>query len=363
MEIKIKAAAYGVVGLALAAVMIFSGATLGVLGPTGALNVGSPGSVSILLTDPPTVPEGVSAVYISYSNLALHLTTLGDSGWVNVEGHGTIDTMGLVNLSQTISTGNVPSGRYNLLEFNITSAKVKFLGTNYSATVNSGKLMVPIIGGLEVNSSTTAAALVDIQPTVLNLGNASNPNFVITTGAKALQLPQGEVVQSLKHVGHQSSMEGQDWFHSFVSNHSDNLTISGLSLSTHSFSFSASNPGTDSIVIRMVILTATSPGERSGSALASVGNSVVFAVGSDGSLHLLGAGSMNSNHGEGNENDAVDSVLSSDGYQLTGGASATFTYSGTIASMMSSGGILSGATYYVVIMGSHTLALETVKSS
>ncbi len=129
MNTKAKAATYGIAGLALAAVMIFSGATLGILGPTGGLNLGAPGSVSILLTDPPSVPAGVSAVYISYSNLALHLTELGDSGWVTVAGHGTVDTMGLVNLSQTISTGNVPSGRYNLLVFNITSAKVEFLGT------------------------------------------------------------------------------------------------------------------------------------------------------------------------------------------------------------------------------------------
>ncbi len=363
METKAKAAAYGIAGLALAAVMIFSGATLGVLGPTGGLNLGSPGSVSILLTDPPSVPEGVSAVYVSYSNLALHITDLGDSGWVTVEGHGTVETMGLVNLSQTISTGDVPSGRYNLLVFNISLAKVQFLGTNYSATVNSGKLMVPIVGGLLVNSSAPAAALVDIQPTVLNLGNASSPNFVITTGAKALQLPQGEVVQALRHVGYKSSMEGRGWFRSFVSNHSDNLTISGLSLSAHSFSFSASNAGSDSIVIRLVVLTATSPGGRSGSALASLARSVVFTVGSDGSLHLLSAGAGTANRGEANDNGAVESALSSAGYQLSGGSSASFSYSGTITTTMSMAGISSGANYYVVILGSHTLALQTVTSA
>jgi hypothetical protein len=354
MKTKAKAATYGIVGLALAGIMLFAGSFLGVLGPTSGLNLGSPGSVSILLTDPPSVPEGVSAVYVSYSNLALHVTNLGDSGWVTIQGHGTVETMGLVNLSQTISAGNVPSGRYNLLVFNISSAEVKYLGTNYSATVNSGKLMVPIVGGLEVNLSAPAAALVDIQPTVLNLGNATGPDFVITTGAKALQLPQGEVVEAMRHVGYKASLAGRGWFHSFVATHSDDLTISGLSLSAHSFSFTASNPGSDAVVIRLVMLTTASPRDRSASALASVAGSVVFSVGPDGSLRLLSSGAGRGSHGE------MMSALSSDGYQLSGGSTTNFSYSGTISGMMSAAGISSGFTYYVVIMGSHIVSLQTV---
>ena len=158
MNVQAKAAAYGIVGLALAGVVILSGTAIGVLNPSsGGFNPASPGLLSILLTDPPSVPEGVTAVYINYSGLALHAKGLGDGGWVTVAGQGTLETLGLVNISQTLTSGNVPSGTYNLLAFNITSAEVEYLGTNYSATVNSGRLIVPILGGLTVNSSNPAA--------------------------------------------------------------------------------------------------------------------------------------------------------------------------------------------------------------
>src|SRR5271157_1694401 len=40
------------------------------------------GTLAVLMTDPPTVPSGVTAVYITYANLAIHFRDAGnDSGW------------------------------------------------------------------------------------------------------------------------------------------------------------------------------------------------------------------------------------------------------------------------------------------
>ncbi len=359
MNIQAKAAAYGIAGLALAGIVIFSGTAIGVFRPSNdSFNPASSGVLSILLTDPPSVPDGVSAVYFSYSDLFLHVTSLGDSGWVAATGQGTIETLGLVNLSQTISTGDIPSGRYNLLAFSVSSADVDFLGTNHSATVNSGRLLVPIVGGLWVNSTNAAAAVVDIQPTVLNLGNQSKPDFVMTTGAKALQIPSGEVVETMRHLGNRLSLAERGWFRAFAASHSDSITISGVALSPGSFSFSASNPGSDPVTIRMVIISPASPGARPMSALATLGGSVVFAVRADGSLQLLNVGA-----GSGSSPGQVRSILAAAGSQLAGGASADFSYSGTISTLLSRPGVSSGTTYYVLIMGSHALSIQTVKAA
>ncbi len=357
MNIKAKAATYGIVGLVLAGVVIFSGTNLGVLrSSSGGIDLASSGVLSVLLTDPPTVPDGVSAVYISYSDLALHVTGLGDSGWVTATGQGSLETLSLVNLGQTITTGSVPSGRYNVLAFSISSATVKFLGTNYSATVNSGRLQVPIVGGLRIDSSNPAAAMVDIQPTVLNLGTQSKPDFVIATGAKALQIPSGAVVDAMRHVGYRFSLAGRGWFSAFISSHSDNLTISAIALSPGSFSFSASNPGSDSVIIRMVILAPAFSGGRPASALSFLAGSVVFAVGPDGSLRPLGAGFAGAEIAG-----QLRPILGTSGYDLVAGASTNFSYSGTINTLDMKSGISTRATYYVVIIGSHVLSIQTVK--
>ncbi|HEY6283147.1 MAG TPA: DUF4382 domain-containing protein [Nitrososphaerales archaeon] len=346
MKLGTKVAAYGLAGLVLAGMIIFSGSSLGLL------NFASSGVLSVLLTDPPSVPEGVSAVYVTYSNIAVHADSSGDSGWVNIAGVGTIDTLKLVNLSQTISSATIPSLSYDLVAFDISSVKIDFMGTNYSATVNSPRLIVPIVGGLKVDSAHAAAALVDIRPTVLNLGDQSNPRFAVSTGAKALQVPESEETPSMKEVGNRSSLEGRGWLQSFRATHSDTLASSGLTLTHNSFSFSVTNPGSESLTIRLVVVTAASSGGRVTAALGSIANSFVFAVGSDGSLKLQAGASGQ-----------VESVLEASGYSLAQGATHQFTYSGVIASLLGSQGVSRGTSYNVVVFGSEALSVQTVVAS
>ncbi len=346
MKLGTRAAAYGIAGLVLVGAVIYSGSALGLL------NTSPSGVLSVLLVDPPSVPDGVSAIYFTYSDVAVHASGFGDSGWVTISGQGTIDTMGLVNFSQTISTGAVPSLTYNLVAFNISGVMVDFMGRNYSATVDSGRLEVPIVGGLKVNSSDPAAALVDIQPTVLNLGSQTAPNFSMATGAKALQIPIGEVDQSMKLVGNKSSLEGHGWFQTFRANHSDNLTSAGLSLTSNSFSFTVTNGGTDPLTVRMVLLTQDPADNRAGAALGAVSSSVVFAVESDGSLQLVSGGTGQ-----------VQSLLEASGYSLAAGATHQFSYTGAISSLLGDHRISSGTSYTVVVIGSETLSVQTVTAS
>lgn len=334
---------YGIAGLALAGLVIFSGSTLGLL------NLGSTGALSILITDPPNVPDGVTAVYVTYSDVAVHAAGLPEPGWVTVAGEGTFNTLGLVNLSQTISAGTIPSLSYNLVRFNITGVMVEFNGKNYSATVNSGRLVVPIVGGLKVNSSGPAAALVDIQPTVLNLGNQTSPEFVMATGARALQVPSGEFRGTLK-VGERISLVGRGWFSNFV-NRSEGLSITGLSLSSSSFSFSATNHGSDPLTLRLIVLSPVSGSQGVGSSV-HMSNSVLFAVLPDGSLQLAtwspGLGM---------------SIAKSSGDSLAAGASQTFSFSGAVTTFLSKEGVTSGTVYNAVFSESGPPVVLTVTAA
>jgi hypothetical protein len=93
-----------------------------------------------MLTDPPNIPQGVSAVYITYDYLGLHAAGFGQGDWVTLEAQGTLETLGLVNISETITNANIPALNYDQIAFEIASAKVEFHGVNYSATVNGGRL-------------------------------------------------------------------------------------------------------------------------------------------------------------------------------------------------------------------------------
>ncbi|QQG48259.1 MAG: DUF4382 domain-containing protein [archaeon] len=356
MSPRTKAATYGLAGVALAGLILLSGSGLGLY--TGEFNPSSPGFLSIMLTDPPNIPDGVTAVYITYSDVAVHERGLGSAGWFSTGSSGTIETLGLVNLSQTISAGSVPSGRYNLLAFNISSALVKYQGANYSATVNSGKLVVPLLGGLTINSTDPAAAVVDIQPTVLNLGNATNPDFVITTGARAFQVPSHEVLEQMRHVGFRASLLGRPWFRSFITSNPDNLTLGSVSLSAASFSFSATNPSSDPVTLKLVIIAEVTPMALPSVALASLPRAAVFVIGPNGSLTLL-----NLTTGQGGPQGLVKTALQSSGYTLLGGNTTTFSYSGTISTLLGRSGIRAGAAYYVVVVGSHVLAAQSVLAS
>ena len=59
------------------------------------------GTFAVLLTDPPTVPVGVTKVYVSYVDLAVHVSGMdNNSGWTILKTSGTIELMGTVNVSQ-----------------------------------------------------------------------------------------------------------------------------------------------------------------------------------------------------------------------------------------------------------------------
>src|SRR5579864_8651035 len=92
------------------------------------------GTLAVLMTDPPTVPDGTTAVYINYSDVQVHVSGAGNqSGWTDLQSSGSINLMSIINTTQTIAATNISSGVFNALRFNVTSAVVSFQGKNFTA--------------------------------------------------------------------------------------------------------------------------------------------------------------------------------------------------------------------------------------
>ncbi len=65
---------------------------------------GQTGTLAVLMTDPPTIPEGVTAVYIDYNNLAIHVSDAGNqTGWTDLGSSGNINLLSVVNSTQTMA--------------------------------------------------------------------------------------------------------------------------------------------------------------------------------------------------------------------------------------------------------------------
>jgi len=343
LSLRTRAAAYGIAGVVLATAAIIAGANLGVITPA------TSGALSVMLTDPPNIPQGVTAVYITYDYLGLHPAGFGQGDWITLGSQGTLETLGLVNISETISDANIPVLNYDQIAFEISSAKVDFHGVNYSATVNGGRLVATVPGGLAITPSKTSVVLLDLVPTVLNLGDRLSPRIVIAAGVKALPVPQGEVSPSMSVLQSKTPLAGHSWSQPLAAAHAGNVTIGGISLSSNSLSFQVTNHGSDPFILRMVVVSPASQAVTAVAAMGALSDSFVFVVDSNGTLQSLHADDVG----------PTQSVLENAGYTLAPGASVHFSYSGPVGTVRQGTPVSRGMSYFVFIVG-QTVPAQTV---
>lgn len=292
---------------------------------------GTDGTLSILVTDPPQVPEGVTAVYITYDELAVH-SAASDlyHGWIELNVSGTIESMGLVNVSQTIAAAQLPAGSYDLVRFNVSTVMVTYDNLTYSAELSSHTFIATFVGGLQVNSSEASAALVNIEPMVLNVGSASAPQFVFRMTLNALVLARNYVNSDLMQPGFRMDLGNMSWYEGFSSNATRSLTIGSAILTNESLSVTVTNSGNVTQTVELVVVTpalyATGPpGMQPMYRLPAFYGSIVFAVEPNGSLQPISMGTPQLAVAS-----AIASWLGRGDFNLTAGGSATFSYQGAL---------------------------------
>jgi len=151
--------------------------------PAPSSTAAPPVAYAVALTDPPVVPAGTSALLMNYNGVAVHTE---EYGWIsNASATGTVNLLGLQNISYVIARVNVTSGAVvNVVRLYISNASIIVDGTQYPVMLPSGILDIPITGA----SRAAQGALVDLQPRVIEAYVGDQPVFMMAPAAVAVPL-------------------------------------------------------------------------------------------------------------------------------------------------------------------------------
>lgn len=335
--------------------------------PPQTQTAGSSGNVAVLMTDPPTVPDGVTAVYITFENMRIHVSSAGNyTGWHVLNLQGEIDLMSVINSTQTVAAANITSGDFNALAFNVTSALVTFQGQNYTADLvyQEHTLFVPIQGGINVTNGQSAAAVIDVSPTVLLLGNLTDPTFAFIPAATGYTIPAQSVSTLQLKVGERDNITNASWWVTIVKQ--SKFQITGVSLTPTSLSFNVTNVGNYPVDLKIADVfsrTSVSGGNIPLSDFSQLlMQSEVFVLQRNGTMAAVTVVG----------NGAVEHLIDSAGYILPVGRSVTFTYSGnvtigvaitSISKHASTQAVEPGGLYVLSVSGSGMVAQTAVSAS
>jgi Domain of unknown function (DUF4382) len=204
-----------------------------------------PGTLGVQMTDPPVVPPNVTDVYISYSEIAVHVAHAeNQTGWYRIAPAGEIDLMSILNTSITLGSANVKSGVFNAVGFDITSANVTVLtasgSKNETARLDGNHLIVPIIGNLQVSSGGSEGILIDLSPTVVALNNTSGQTiYVLIPTAHVLHIPHDTWISVKAKDSVIQHINAQPW----VQEQRGNISLSKPVLTPTSVSVVVTNSG------------------------------------------------------------------------------------------------------------------------
>jgi hypothetical protein len=322
------------------------------------------GYMAVLLTDPPTVPANVTAVYMQYDEVQAHIADAGNqTGWYDLSGSGDTNLMVLVNASQTVANQTLPSGKFNGLRFNVTGVTITYENQNYSAQTiyDQNTLYVWIPGGINVTVAQTTAALIDLSPTVLMTGGPDNASFVFVPAAVGYVIPTASIPAESHLVGNTAVLTTNPWWVATVEQ-GTKFGISNVILTATSLNISVVNQGTSSIILRLAAVTTQT--STAGGIEGELRSSDVFVIESNGSLANLNTTNTLS----------VDNQVVAAGLLLAPGQSVTFHYSGSIVIGVQislglhmpwpgSQSITAGTTYHVWVSGNNQIAQAGVRAT
>ncbi len=325
------------------------------------------GAMAVLLTDPPTVPENVSALYMQYDEVQAHIANAGNqTGWYELLGTGVINLMSAVNVSQTIANQTLPQGKFNGLRFNVTGITVTYEGQNYTGLMVNGEntLYVWIPGGINVTAAQTTAALIDLAPTVIMAGNSTNPTFVFIPSATGYVIPTSSIPAESHVIGGIANLKRNPWW--IAIEHRTKFGITSVTLTPNSLNITIVNQGTASVLMRLTAVTTQTT--ISGGMEPMLAASDLFAIESNGTLVNLNTICMR----------LVDAQFATGGLLLAPGQSVILHYSGApieigvqLAAMSTAIGhmqtrtqpIIPGKYYEVWVQGNDKVAQAGVKAT
>jgi len=136
-------------------------------------------SLAIMLTDPPTVPDGTSVLNLTYSDILLHVTYPNKTtDWFPVTASGTVNLLSLVNMTQTLAYTSISiNSTIDKIQFNIAEVNAVVNGTLYEVTPLSESLILNVADGY-INQ-TLSGVLLDFNPTLVQTQATSTNGTLI----------------------------------------------------------------------------------------------------------------------------------------------------------------------------------------
>jgi hypothetical protein len=138
----------------------------------------------VVMTDPPQVPAGTSALVMSYSNVMVHSHNATASSWTMAQGSGSVDLVALNNLTkaQVMATASTTANTsVDKVSYTLTSAQITVNGTTYNVAMPSNSTVTArTSGSTNVNSSSTV--IINIAPTVTASKNTTTNAIVYAWG-------------------------------------------------------------------------------------------------------------------------------------------------------------------------------------
>jgi len=164
------------------------------------------GTLSILLTDPPHVPVGTTALNITYSSVQVHLANSTSSEWISVNSTGELNLMSLINISKAIGTVQIPSNAVvDMVALNITNASIYIGNESRPVSLNSNRVMGQVVNDRSFNGSS--ALLVDFSPTILTLYTGNSTLFEMVPSVTALMVSKDHLAPQLGGIPEQFALD------------------------------------------------------------------------------------------------------------------------------------------------------------
>ena len=310
------------------------------------------GSLAVMGTDPPVAASGVSDSTIAYSSVMAH-TSGSDmaSGWTQVSGSGSMDLMASQGTAQVLAASKVNAATYDAFRFNVDSVKVVYQGQTYVATVASGTITAESQSRVQVDSNSSAAAVVDMRTFIENTATTSSPQFVFSASAVATSVPPQSTLGLSLNLGATLDLSGQAWWSTFQAKTATNLNVDAR-ITSSSMVLSLMNSGNADAEVQEIIVTPVSGSAFASASLPStLSGSAVFTVTGSGAVQQSSS--------------LQASALLNGGAMVGSGSSTTLNYSGTISSNsnLQLSGVVSGQQYVVTCIGANTYASTTVVAS
>lgn len=147
-------------------------------------NLGSNANPAVIsLTDPPNVPNGTTSLMISYSAVQAHVVNASSSGWVNIQGSGSVDLLSLINVSQIIAnSGIAANSTINMVRFKVDSANITINGVTSNVSVPSSM----ITANVSSSGNDASQVLVDLSPSIVAIYTNSSTIFVMVPSVRAV---------------------------------------------------------------------------------------------------------------------------------------------------------------------------------